>query len=299
MPSVQTDLITLDKIPDCITSPYQIEATMLRLDRIHPVISGNKWFKLRFHLEQALQQSKKRIVTWGGAWSNHIVATAAACTEKGIPSLGLIRGEKPQELSATLKEAGELGMQFHFLSREDYRNKTIPPRVLNNEDWIIPEGGYGKLGAMGAASITEYFDTRKYTHIICAVGTGTMMAGLINAMADTQNIIGIPVLKGAEALRTAIRDLVNPNYQKWKLEEGYEFGGYAKHPEELIQFMNEFYAISRIPTDIVYTGKLVYAFTALMKTHYFPTNSRILIVHSGGLQGNRSLGKGIVSFNEN
>lgn len=296
MSIVKTELITLDKIPDSLTEPFRVEATVLRLDRIHPIISGNKWFKLRFHLEQVQHNSNRRIVTWGGAWSNHLVATAAACLEYGIPSLGLVRGERPATYAATLKEAEDLGMRLQFLSRADYRNKLVPSGLLQDGDWMIPEGGYGELGAKGAATIASHFEQDQYTHILCAVGTGTMMAGLIQASGDKKKIVGIPVLQGAEALRNSIQELVDPAHTHWSLEPGFEWGGYAKHPEGLIQFMNEFYVLSSIPTDIVYTGKLIYAFLSLMKDNYFPFESRILLIHSGGLQGNRSLEKGRLSF---
>ena len=298
MALVHTDQISLDAIPNSLTAPYGVSASMLRLDRIHPVISGNKWFKLRYYLEQMQAQGKKRLVTWGGAWSNHIVATAAACHDNGLQSLGLIRGEKAKELSATLKEAEKFGMQFQFLSREDYRNKNIAATVFTENDWMVAEGGYGELGAKGASTITAFFNSANYTHILCAVGTGTMIAGIINGVTDSTQVLGIPVLKGAETISLAIDKLVNPTRKNWKLVPGYEWGGYAKHPSGLIQFMNEFYATTKIPTDIVYTAKLSYAFIDLLKANYFPTNSRILIIHSGGLQGNRSLSNGELSFNE-
>lgn len=275
-----------------------ISASVLRLDNIHPVISGNKLFKLRYYIEEAKKQNKNTIVTYGGAWSNHIVAAACACSLNKIKCIGVIRGEEPAVYSETLKAAKEYGMQFYFISRNNYRTKEIPPGIITEEVFIIPEGGYGEKGSVGFATALEYCDKNNFTHFICAVGTGTMMAGIIKAVSDNQQVIGIPVLKNNPELLPEINHLLTSEEQqkKFKLIEGYHFGGYAKQTPELTGFMNSFYNESAIPTDFVYTGKLFYAVNELIKENYFEADSKILIIHSGGLQGNASLPKGTLIF---
>jgi 1-aminocyclopropane-1-carboxylate deaminase len=185
-----------------------ISASVLRLDKIHPVISGNKWFKLRYYLEEVKQQNKKKIITFGGAWSNHIVATAAACRLYGLSSTGIIRGEQAADLSPTLKLARELGMELVFISREDYRQKKISGGLINNESYVINEGGYGIKGAEGASTILEYCENQNYSHICCACGTGTMAAGLINGSGQKNKIIAVSVLKNNSSAETNIKALL-------------------------------------------------------------------------------------------
>lgn len=289
MKGLQHDQVTIEEIASPTSNLLNISLHVLRLDLLHPIIAGNKWYKLQFHLSAALQQKKKRIVTWGGAWSNHIVATAAAAQSLQLSSLGIIRGEKPTVLSHTLQEAASFGMQFQFISRENYRQRNFDPELLTAEDWEIPEGGYSQLGAQGASRIVELFTPHHFTHILCAVGTGTMMAGIIQAAPPSTTIIGIPVLHGPEALTHAIKSLLPATHSNWRLVSGFEWGGYAKHPEGLLDFMNQWYQLTGIPTDIVYTSKLCYAVNDLMAGNFFPSGSKVLIIHSGGLQGNRSL----------
>ncbi len=288
--------ITIDKISLPGSEENNISLSVLRLDKIHPVVSGNKWFKLRYYIDEALFLGKKTIVTFGGAWSNHIIATAAACKMQGLSSIGIIRGEKPAILSATLLDANRMGMTLHFISRKDYTEKTIPPGFSKEEYYFINEGGYGKTGAGGAATITQHFKQEDYTHICCAVGTGTMMAGLINSGLPHQKFTGISVMKNNTALDAAIRSLLHDRNRPFDLLHDYHFGGYAKTNVALIHFMNEFYTRSGIPSDIVYTGKLFYAAADLVRKNYFPPASRVLLIHSGGLQGNASLHKNTLIF---
>jgi 1-aminocyclopropane-1-carboxylate deaminase len=274
---------------------------VLRLDGIHPVISGNKWFKLKKYLEDAKLQGKKFILSFGGAYSNHILATAAAARIMGFESIGIIRGEKPPSLSDTLQDAMSEGMKLYFISREDYRKKNIPDEVSKyypqDDIYIIPEGGYGLKGAEGAEEILELSRQKNYDFIIAGVGTGTMLAGLIRASSPNQEIIGIPVLKNGQSLRTSIDPLIEAKDQeRYQLFDQFHFGGYAKYSTELILFMNNWYHLTGIPTDFVYTGKVFYAADQLMKTGFFPSSSKTLLIHSGGLQGNRSLPKGTLIF---
>lgn len=294
MMAVETSNITTEKISSGLIVEKNIEVSLLRLDKIHPTISGNKWFKLRYYFEEASQQNKKTIVTFGGPWSNHIVATAAACKEKEFHSIGIIRGEEPKIISATLKEAREFGMQLIFVSREDYRLKKFPERLNCSENYFIPEGGYGIKGAEGASTILDLIKDH-YSHICCAVGTGTMIAGLINKTIS-EKIVGISVMKDNQELEKNVWQLLNNKKKQICLIHDYHFGGYAKYKPELIAFMNDFYRETKIPSDFVYTAKLFYAVKELIKNKFFQRNSRILLIHSGGLQGNASLNKGTLIF---
>jgi 1-aminocyclopropane-1-carboxylate deaminase len=282
---------------DDVSFFYQkdVKVAVLRLDKLHSVISGNKWFKLRFYLDNAIKQQKKGLLTFGGAWSNHIVATAAACRLQGLQAIGIIRGEEPSLYSAALEEAKQAGMQLHFITRADYKEKQIPAGIDINEYLLVPEGGYGEEGARGASTILEIPD-RSFTHYICAAGTGTMTAGLVNAAPAGSEVISISMLKNNHELEGMIARLLQPAHNSWQLLHDYSLGGYAKHTPGLLQFMNEFYAGSGIPSDFVYTGKLFYAVSDLIKKSFFPAGSRLLVIHSGGLQGNRSLPKGTLIF---
>jgi len=183
---------------------------------------------------------------------------------------------------------------LHFISREDYAEKKIPASLNNSQYYFINEGGYGENGAKGAATISEQFNHENYTHICCAVGTGTMMAGLCNA--TSQKITGISVMKNNLELEGSVRSLLHDKTKAFDIIHDYHFGGYAKHKLALINFMNEFYRQTGIPSDFVYTGKLFYAIADLIQKGFFEKGSRLLLIHSGGLQGNISLGKGTLIF---
>jgi 1-aminocyclopropane-1-carboxylate deaminase len=284
--------ITTDKIDHSLLQTKNIRLDVLRLDKIHPVISGNKWFKLKYHLENFNAGNYKGVITFGGAWSNHIVATACACYLKKISCVGIIRGEKPSQLSSTLEEAVKYKMELKFISRESFKQKDNEGFIESIKKefpgyYIIPEGGAGIEGEKGAAEILQHAEIKNYTHIACAVGTGTMFSGIKSAALSSQQIIGIVVLKGwkEEAI-----------HNNGKLFYDYHFGGYAKYDEVLIGLMNEFFKTSSIPTDFVYTGKLTYALFDLINKDHFPPTSKILMIHSGGLQGNVSLQKGSLIF---
>jgi len=277
-------------------------ADVLRLDKIHPVISGNKWFKLKYNLEEAKKQGKSKILTFGGYYSNHIIATALAARQHGLKATGIIRGEEPKKLSHTLLQAQEFGMNLKFFSRKDYDNKADDNyreiRETFSDAFIIPEGGANPDSRKGAGEILQLTDAGKYSHILCATGTGTMFTGLADASRLNQKIIGITVLKVMVNLMEQYGLLLdNPEKRHFcKILYDYSFGGYAKKTPELISFMNELYEQTGVPTDFVYTGKLFYAFTDLLKQDYFPPGSNILMIHSGGLQGNLSLPEGTLKF---
>ena len=268
---------------------------VLRLDRIHPVVSGNKWFKLKYHLQEAIKQHAAGIVTFGGAWSNHLVATAFACRQAGLHSIGIIRGEEPAQLSATLQDASEYGMQLKFVSRSaytDYQPKQFP------DHYIVPMGGQSHLGVMGAAEILSLIPYEQYPYIACAVGTGTMMAGLVRASLPHQLVIGISSLKIPAGTDNSLHHFVaqQTGRKNFTILSEYHFGGYAHKTNHLFQFMNDLYDQHHLPTDFVYTGKLLFGIMHVVSTGYSPAGSRILVIHSGGLQGNRSLPDGTLTF---
>lgn len=271
-----------------------VKVKVLRLDKIHPVISGNKWYKLKFYIEAAIAQNKKGILTFGGAYSNHIVATAAACNALGIESIGIIRGEAPKHYSPSLLEALQHNMKLIFLSREDFKNKQLPPIPDIENYFTVAEGGYGILGANGAATIPYPADD--FDMICCATGTGTMMAGLLNGSTKPLPVLGFSVLKNNFSIENEIRTLLKNPDTAFTIQHDFHFGGYAKYKPELIHFMNELYEQSGIPTDFVYTAKLFYGVKKLVEQHYFKAGSKLLLIHSGGLQGNRSLGKGTLIY---
>lgn len=288
--------ITTDNPAFPVADEKGITVSVLRLDKIHPLISGNKIFKLRYYLEDAKKQGKSRIVTFGGAWSNHILATAAACKLAGFNATGIIRGEEAGTLSFTLTEAKKLGMELIFLTREEYAQQKRNVQQPAEDSYIINEGGYGIKGAEGAATIAEHFGQTAYTHICCASGTGTMTAGLTMSALPAQEVVSISVLKNNFQLEEDIQALAGSSSRKPTIIHDYHFGGYAKHKPELITFMNKFYSHTSIPTDFVYTGKLFFAINDLVQENYFAPGSKLLLVHSGGLQGNSSLNKGTLIF---
>ncbi len=291
-------------IPSCRIDPLPLPAensvsfSVLRLDRLHPIVSGNKWFKLKFYLAEAVA-SQKTIVTFGGAFSNHIVATAAAAKEAGLPCIGIIRGEEAPNPSPTILQAKSLEMEMFFVSRQLYAEKIIPAEISRRQEelYVIPEGGYGHRGMLGASEILSGNQTGNFTHILSAVGTGTTLAGLATAAKESQQVIGISVLKNNLSLQGEVAHLIPVRKKNaFTLLHDYHFGGYAKKSTELLLFMNDFYKKTSIPTDFVYTGKAFYAAFHLAKKNYFPPGSNVLLIHSGGLQGNRSLAKGTLIF---
>jgi 1-aminocyclopropane-1-carboxylate deaminase len=272
MQELLIDTIRIDSLKN-MYQPYNVEVDVLRLDKIHPIISGNKWFKLKEYLNEAEAGGKKNILTFGGAWSNHILATAAACKILNYNSIGIIRGEKRETLSYTLQDALENDMKLFFISRSSYSTKQIPEEIWQvfkkEETLIIPEGGYGITGCIGGGDIHKFI-SKDYSYIITACGTGTTLAGLLNTSNDKTKFVGISVLKNHLSLTEEINYLLpNDLKNKFSIHHDYHFGGYAKTTEELILFMNEMYSLTSIPTDIVYTGKLFYAVDQLINQTIF------------------------------
>jgi 1-aminocyclopropane-1-carboxylate deaminase len=274
-----------------------VTVDVLRLDEIHPHVSGNKWYKLKYHLEEALMRGKKGVASYGGAYSNHLVATAYACNERGLKALGIIRGEAPKVYGPSLQQMKELGMELRFVSREDYKNKELLANDIEEDYLIVPEGGAGEAGVRGASEILNGIPNH-YSHIICSVGTGTTMAGIVNASHNKQHIIGVSALKVENEINNELIEYIDAATTKknYSFKFNYHFGGYARKNEVLLSFMNELFEKERIATDFVYTGKLFYAVYDLLQHNQFNPGCAILIVHSGGLQGNRSLPAGILNY---
>jgi len=303
--SITIDPITIDPItidPISSFSSSTIESSILRLDKLHPIVSGNKWFKLRYYIEDAIAHKASTIASFGGPYSNHLVALAYAAKQNNIKSIGYVRATKEDAITPSLQEAQAYGMQLEFIGRTHFQEikndllKTNQHSSINNySTYFIDEGGYGALGAKGAATILNEH-CKDYTTIIAAVGTGTMLAGLIQAAAPHQNIIGIPILKNEASIETEIKNLLKDSSKPFTLLHSFHQGGYAKTNPALIAFMNQLWTLEKIPTDIVYTGKLLFAVDSLLKENYFKEGSKILVIHSGGLQGNRSLPAGTLVY---
>jgi 1-aminocyclopropane-1-carboxylate deaminase len=290
---VNLQLAVVQKLTLPALAANNITAGVLRIDKIHATVSGNKWFKLKYALREAMSLHKNTIVTFGGAYSNHLVATAYACAQLGLQAIGIVRGEQPAELSPALHDCLGYGMKLHFVSRDEYREKNVEyPHA-----YIIQEGGCGELGVKGAADILELAPQNEYSHICCAVGTGTMMAGLITGANNGQQVEGFSALKlpANNSIEQFIQQATGRK-DNYSIHYDYHFGGYARKTPQLINFMNDFYSQTGIPLDFVYTAKLLYGVLDLAGKGFFPNGSRLLIIHSGGLQGNRSLPKNSLAY---
>jgi 1-aminocyclopropane-1-carboxylate deaminase len=266
-----------------------VELYIRREDLIHPLISGNKFRKLKYNLIQAKSENQSTLLTFGGAFSNNILAVASAGFENNFKTIGVIRGEElvsKIEDNPTLKKAQELGMQFKFVSREEYRNKTNKEflAALQSEFgsfYLLPEGGTNELAIKGCEEILTNED-RSFTHVCCSIGTGGTISGIINSSFTNQQIVGFPSLKG-DFISNEISNFAKKS--NWNIISDYHFGGYGKINDELIRFINDFYLKHNIPLDPIYTGKMMFGIDDLIQNNYFPNGSNILAIHTGGLQG--------------
>lgn len=267
----------------------RISLFIRRDDLLHPVISGNKYRKLKYNLQEAARQGEDTLLTFGGAYSNHLAATAWAGREGGFKTIGIVRGEEfsvKATFNPTLTKAQEQGMHLKFVTREAYREKETNAylAVLRAEFgpfYHLPEGGTNALAVKGCEEILSAADAH-FDFICCAVGTGGTLAGLINASTEGQQVLGFPALKGTY-LQKDICSFVRK--RNWRLINDYHFGGYAKINEPLVAFINNFRDTTGIPLDPVYTGKLLYGLTDMIGRGVFAPGTRILAIHSGGLQG--------------
>lgn len=321
-------MLVYNPIIQTINLPCNYKVDVLRLDKLHEKISGNKWFKLKYNLQKALEQHIDTIITFGGAYSNHIAATAGACKLYNLKSVGIIRGEETV-LNPTLIEAKENGMQLEFVSRELYSKKTDAAFInelkkKHGNYYLIPEGGNNIEGVLGCTEIIK--QEWNYDYILCACGTATTFSGIVSSVGANTKVVGISVLKGEHKLpkdvklflenfkrhcdegnnlallkdgfyakKAYLNDVkINGNDELDKeiisqncITSNYSFNGYANYYQPLIDFKMEFEKIYSIPLDYVYTNKLFYGAVDLMSKQKFKKNSKILLIHSGGLQGNK------------
>ena len=269
--------------------PNGISLEIKREDLIHPFVSGNKFRKLKYNLLQAKEENQETLLTFGGAFSNHIAAVAFAGKEAGFKTIGIIRGEELRAKIAenpTLSFAQNCGMQLEFVSREDYRMKSEISFLAHlkqqfGDFYLIPEGGTNALAIKGCQEILTEADA-EFNYICCAVGTGGTISGIINSILPIQKVLGFPALKG-DFLKEEIRNFAQND--NWEIITDYHFGGYGKVTQELIAFINQFYKEHQIPLDPIYTGKMVFGVLDLIQKNYFPAQSKILLIHTGGIQG--------------
>ena len=266
-----------------------LQLFLKREDKIHNIISGNKYRKLKFNLINAKELGFKGLLTFGGAYSNHIPAVAYAAKINGFKSLGFIRGEEIVNKyleNPTLKYSHDLGMKFKFLSRSNYKLKTNENFLRKLKEkfkdyYLIPEGGTNALGVLGCQEILNDND-KEFDYICCSVGTGGTICGLINSSNENQKIIGFSSINKNYLLNDITKFVTNEN---WMLIDDFSFGGYGKVNNELIEFMNNFRLKYGILLDPIYTSKLVYGVLNLITNNFFKPNSKILMIHTGGHQG--------------
>jgi 1-aminocyclopropane-1-carboxylate deaminase len=284
--------ILIQDLNEDLLSKKNIQVKLARLDLLHPHYGGNKWFKLKYHIEELKKSNKASLVTFGGAYSNHIYATAAICNDLNIHAVAYVRGEQPKELNTVLQFAKSKNMELNFISRADYDLKNsssfIQAIQLKYPDaYIIPEGGYDTLGVKGAKDILKNIDTN-YNYVMCASGTFTTACGIALSLSKEQTLISIPVIKAKDAGVSHIQNLLldSPDTIESTLDtiifnEDYHFGGYAKKTNQLIAFINNIYIKHHIYLDEVYTAKLLFALYDLVEKNYFKANIQILIIMSG------------------
>ena len=287
---LQTPII---KIEDKQIKTFGVELFIKREDLTDQYISGNKYRKLKYNLIYARENNYKTLLTFGGAYSNHIHAVAYAGHKFGFKTIGVIRGDEIHPLNPTLKDASAFGMIFKYISRTEYRNKYDINVIKElekqfGEFYLIPEGGSNAFAVKGCTEIL-YEDEKTFDHICCACGTGGTIAGLISSLKGSKRVWGFPVLKNGGFLKSDISRLIydynSSVYDNWKLILDYHFGGYAKHTAELIYFINKFKKLHQIQLDPIYTGKLLFGIYDKISAGFFNPKDRILAIHTGGLQG--------------
>ena len=294
---IDNPITPLTEISDHILIDKQIKLFIKREDLTDEFISGNKWYKLKYNLIEAERLGYKTLLTFGGAFSNHIHATAAAGKKYRFRTIGIIRGEEHLPLNPTLESAQENGMLIEYLDRKSYRNKydkDLIDRLKNKygDFYLIPEGGSNNLAIKGCAEIIPRINT-SFDFICSACGTGGTLAGLILGLNSKSFALGFSVLKGGEFLYQNIRSLLahcqKENLNNWLINLDYHLGGYAKINSELIKFCKDFKQHHNIPIEPIYTGKMFYGIFDLIKNNYFPEHSKIIAIHTGGLQGLQGL----------
>ena len=266
----------------------EIEVFIKRLDLIDPFISGNKLFKLKYNVDRALLEKKNMLITFGGAFSNHILATAAYAKKKNIDCLAIVRGEEYSELNPLLALAKEYGMNFCFVSRKEYAkrndNNYISELIRKyKKAFIVPEGGNNKLGVLGAEEILETQD-KSFDYIICPIGTGATLSGIVNSSNKSQKVIGINCINDTKDINKNISQKTNKN--NWEIINEFNFGGFAKFDNLLTEYLKKFKLNYKITLDLNYTAKMLFGFEKLIERRYFQRKSKVLLIHTGGIYGN-------------
>jgi 1-aminocyclopropane-1-carboxylate deaminase len=283
----------LQKIEDTITNEFGVSLFMKRLDLIHPEISGNKWFKLKYNLLEARSKGFETLLTFGGAYSNHIYAAAAAGNIFDFKTIGIIRGEEHLPLNPTLDFATKKGMRLYYLNRSNYRIKDseeILTRLQNKfgKFYLIPEGGSNKLAVKGCREIIDEMN-QSFDYICTASGTGGTLAGLVSAISPNQKALGFSVLKGGDFLNQNVSNLLNQSNvnvnRNWEIFAEYHLGGYAKITPQLIKFIKEFGTRTGIALEPIYSGKMLFGIYELIRKRFFKRGSKIIALHNGGMQG--------------
>jgi 1-aminocyclopropane-1-carboxylate deaminase len=281
----------LQKVETAWTKATKVELFIKRDDLLDPLISGNKWRKLKYNLFELQQSGKKGIVTFGGAFSNHLHAVAAAGQRFGFETVGIVRGERASNPSPTILACEKMGMRLHFVGREQYREKENDPMLAQllsqyPEYMLLPEGGANELALKGCAEIMDEIET-EFDYLCVACGTGATLAGIAQKLPPPTKLLGFPVLKGAEKsiLEMANKSNFEPSTLNLELKSDYHFGGYAKHNDILLTFIQAFESETGVLLEQVYTGKLLFGICDLASKGYFPSGSMIVALHTGGLQG--------------
>lgn len=274
------------EIFDRILSDASVRLFVKREDLNHPYVSGNKWWKLKYNLEEAQRIGKKTVLTFGGAFSNHIYSTAAAASELKLMSVGIIRGEETLPLNPVLQFAEANGMKLRYISRMSYRNKMESNTITQLRDiygdfYLIPEGGSNALAVKG---VEEFANTLEvdYDYLCSPVGTGGTLAGLIRGLKGQKEILGFSVLKDGAFLKEEVVSL-GGLYKSWDIITDYHFGGYAKATKQLLNFIEEFNRVHDIPLEFIYTGKMFFGIFDLVRQGFFKKGSRVLAIHTGGI----------------
>lgn len=288
---INNSAAVVEEINHPLLEKQNIHLCIKREDLLHPIISGNKWRKLKYTLADALKRNSEHLISMGGAYSNHLHALAYIGKELNLKTTGLIRGE-PQD-NPTLNDLKEWGMQLEFISRTDYRNLrkhksfNSAPAQQYHGYWIL-EGGYGHHALTGVKEIMADVDS-DYDTLAIACGTGTTLAGLTQAISKKKKLIGFSSLKGGGFLEKEVKKLIGNNSKtNWSINFDYHFGGFAKSDESLLAFIDDFETITKIPLEPIYNGKMLFGLFNLIKKERLKKDSRILAIHTGGLQGVRS-----------
>ena len=288
----------LSPLKNSLFKQHQVEVWLKRDDLLHPIISGNKWRKLKYSLNHALSLEKNTLISMGGAYSNHLHALAFTGKLLNLKTRAFIRGERPKQLNPTLKDIINWGMKLDFINRRDYRalrefktNDTLP-NLAENEYWI-PEGGALSFALQGV--VESIHEINQTFQIICApCGTGTTLAGVIQAVSNQTQVLGFSALKGSDFLEKEVTQLLASNTKmqhNWSINTDYHFGGFAKTTPELLDFIQVFEKRHQITLEPIYSGKMLFGLYDLIAQDYFKKGSQIIAIHTGGLQGNRGFNR--------